>query len=131
MVIVFFVAAVVNALLLEATGLLLTERPSLLALLVGSMGWGILTAMSVFPATDVFRSQWLRICCLVLVALLTFGLRFSSMRAVLIFLVLHLAVHGLSQSDRLQTFVLCLLSIAGICVLQKKEDILIPQQAKS
>ena len=68
----------------------------------------------------------MRLCCLLLSVLLSFGFRVSSARSVVIFLVLQLAVTGISRAERLPSMLLCALGIGAVSLFGSKEERLIP-----
>lgn len=123
MVAVMVVASVVNALLLAATGLLSEEKPNLPGILGGGLLWGIYTVLSM--AFD-FGSDAGRICALVLSALVAFRFDGGLLRKIPIFLILHLSVTGMTQSERIPSLILCVLGITAVCLLGSKGKNLIP-----
>ena len=123
--IVMVAAVLVNGLLLTATGLLLGEKPNLFGILGGSLLWGLLAVLSLYPSLRILGTGVVRLCAMAVTALLTFGFHRSSIRNVLIFVFLHLSVTGITQSGSVPGLLLCFLCIF-IVYTGKKGKNLIP-----
>ena len=126
MMIVMTVAFLVNSLLLMATGLLLGDKPNLFGLLGGSFLWGVLAVLSLYPGLRILGSNIPRLSALAVTAFLAFGFRRSSVRNVLIFLLLHLSVTGITQSAGVPDALLCFLVAWLVCMTGPKGQNLIP-----
>lgn len=125
MMIVMLVAGLVNGLLLSATALLLGQKPNFLGLLGGALLWGLLAALSLYGLRFP-ENGMVRLCCIVVTALLTFGVHRTAARCILVFTALHLAVTGMTNTDRLPILLLCCLGISAVGMLGQRGQNLIP-----
>ena len=127
MIVVMLMMLTVNTLLLGAAGQLLGGGGKPLRILAGGLLGALFTGMGLVPGFGFLNHiQW-RICSLTLSALMAFGLNRQTIPKLLLFLLLHLSLGGVTGSK--EKTISMLLGAAGIgfaCLAVGKGKNLIP-----